>query len=99
MPFRTRLSLTPTRLVRQHRLDGGPFMVGEFVASPQFGSLNHGSPAKRNAPARSWYGAYGQERTSTSPQSLPNAPKMTLGGRLICSRYRAKDGELPAGFC
>ena len=28
-------------------------MVGEFVAhdsSPQFGSLNHGSPAKRNAP-------------------------------------------------
>src|SRR6516225_12227794 len=42
-----------TRLVRQHRLDGGPFKVGEFVAhdsSPQFGSLNHGSPAKRNAP-------------------------------------------------
>ncbi|SDC63998.1 multidrug efflux pump [Bradyrhizobium brasilense] len=42
-----------TRLVRQHRLDGDPFMVGEFVAhdsSPQFGSLNHGSPAKRNAP-------------------------------------------------
>lgn len=40
------------RVVRQHRLDGGPFMVGEFVAhdsSPQFGSLNHGSPAKRNA--------------------------------------------------
>src|ERR1700749_3343665 len=28
-------------------------MVGEFVAhdsSPQFGSLNHGSPTKRNAP-------------------------------------------------
>lgn len=56
MPFRTRLSFTPrnaTRLVRQHRLDGGPFVVGEFVAhdsSPQFGSLNHGSPAKRNAP-------------------------------------------------
>jgi hypothetical protein len=42
-----------TRLVRQHRLNGGPFMVGEFVAhdsSPQFGSLNHGSPGKRNAP-------------------------------------------------
>ena len=34
-------------------LGGGPFMVGEFVAhgsSPQVGSLNHGSPAKRNAP-------------------------------------------------
>ena len=42
-----------TRLVRQHRLDGDPFIIGEFVAhdsSPQFGSLNHGRPAKRNAP-------------------------------------------------
>ena len=41
-----------TRLVRQHRPYGSPFIVGEFVAhdsSPQFGSLNHGSPAKRNA--------------------------------------------------
>jgi hypothetical protein len=40
------------RLVRQHRLYGSPFIFGEFVAhesSPQFGSLNHGSPAKRNA--------------------------------------------------
>ena len=40
-----------TRLVRQHRLDGNPFIVGEFVAhdsSPQFGNLNHSSPAKRN---------------------------------------------------
>lgn len=56
MPFRTRPSFTrgtPRGLVRQHRLDGGPFMVGEFVvhdSSLQFGSLNHGSPAKRNAP-------------------------------------------------
>ena len=41
-----------TRLVRQHRLDGNPFIISEFVAhdsSPQFGSLNHGSPAKCNA--------------------------------------------------
>lgn len=34
-----------TRLVRQHRFDGGPFMVGEFVAHDdsrlRFGSLNH----------------------------------------------------------
>src|SRR5437660_1786238 len=32
------------RLVRQERLDGGPFIVGEFVAHDsrlQFGSLNH----------------------------------------------------------
>src|SRR5262245_548662 len=31
-----------TRLVRQHRLDGSPFIIGEFVAhdsSPQFGSF------------------------------------------------------------
>src|SRR5215831_713492 len=41
-----------TRLVRQHRLDGSPFIIGEFVAhdsSPQFGSLNHGSLAESNA--------------------------------------------------
>jgi hypothetical protein len=33
-----------TRLVRQERLDGGPFTVGEFVAHDsrlRFGSLNH----------------------------------------------------------
>src|SRR6476646_1213313 len=33
-----------TRLVRQHRFDGGPFIVGEFVAHDsrlRFGSLNH----------------------------------------------------------
>src|SRR5258708_3173870 len=46
-----------TRLVRQHRLDSNPFIIGEFVAhdlSPRFGSLNHGDLAGRNAlgPAR-----------------------------------------------
>jgi hypothetical protein len=42
-----------TRLVRQHRLDGGPFIVGEFIAhgsKPLFGSLNHRRKAKHNAP-------------------------------------------------
>ena len=37
----------------QHRLDGSPFMVGEFIANDsglQFGSLNHRRPAKLNAP-------------------------------------------------
>jgi hypothetical protein len=32
------------RLVRQERFDGGPFVIGEFVAHDsrlQFGSLNH----------------------------------------------------------
>src|SRR5262249_50554954 len=40
------------RLIGQHRLDGNPFFVGEFVAhdfDPQFGSLNHGGRSKRNA--------------------------------------------------
>ena len=40
------------RLVRQHRLDGNPFIIGEFVAHdvPQFGNLNHRGPTKRNGP-------------------------------------------------
>lgn len=41
-----------TRLVRQHRLDGSPFIIREFVAhdsSHQFGSLNHEVLAKSHA--------------------------------------------------
>src|SRR4051794_31746978 len=37
-------SRNAARLARQHRPDGDPFIIGEFVAhdsSPQFGSLNH----------------------------------------------------------
>ena len=33
-----------TRLIRQERLDGGPFIVGEFIAHDsrlRFGNLNH----------------------------------------------------------
>jgi hypothetical protein len=40
-----------TRLVRQHGLDGSPFIIREFVAhdsSPRFGSLNHSGLARRN---------------------------------------------------
>jgi hypothetical protein len=40
------------RFVRQHRLDGNPFIIRKFVAhdlSPRFGSLNHGSLAESNA--------------------------------------------------
>lgn len=50
------------RLVRQYWLDGGPFMVGEFVAHdsiPPFGSLNHGDRPTATLLARVWYGAYG----------------------------------------
>lgn len=39
------------RLVRQHRLDGNPLIIGEFVAhdsSPQLGNLNHGGLPRRN---------------------------------------------------
>jgi hypothetical protein len=39
------------RLVRQERLDGNPFIIGEFVthdSKPQFGSLNHGPAAELN---------------------------------------------------
>jgi hypothetical protein len=79
MPFRTRLSFTrgtPRGLFGSSRFDGDPFIVGEFVAhdlSPQFGSLNHGSPAKRNAPGPSLIRCL--RRTSTSPQSLQNRRK------------------------
>jgi hypothetical protein len=39
------------RLVWQHRLDGGPFVVGEFVAhdsAPWVRDLNHGSSVRLN---------------------------------------------------
>ena len=84
MPFRTRLSFTrgtPRGLFGSSRFDGDPFIVGEFVAhdlSPQFGSLNHGSPAKRNAPGPSLIRCL--RRTSTSPQSLCKTSKMTRTG-------------------
>src|SRR5262249_2477701 len=42
-----------TRLVRKHRLDGGPLVVGKFVAHdshPWFGGLNHANTSTRNLP-------------------------------------------------
>jgi hypothetical protein len=42
------------RLVRQHRLDGCPFVVGKFVAhdsSPRFRGLNHDPRAGLNEPS------------------------------------------------
>jgi hypothetical protein len=46
MPLSTRRSFTrnAARLIRQHRFDGGPFIIAEFVAHDsrlQFRSLNH----------------------------------------------------------
>jgi hypothetical protein len=45
------------RLVRQERLDGDPFIIGEFVAHDSgrlFGSLNHvpGDAINRDGPSR-----------------------------------------------
>jgi hypothetical protein len=45
---------TAARLVRQHRLDGGLFIIAEFVAHDsklQFWSLNHVSGSAINPPA------------------------------------------------
>src|SRR5262249_48193558 len=76
-----------TRLVRQHRLDCSPFMVGEFVAhdsKPQFGSLNHKPLANLNA--RSAYrhlrlrSLFGAKRISTGRQNRLNRSKMTQFG-------------------
>src|SRR5258708_12755559 len=42
-----------TRLVRQHRLDSNPFIIGDFVAhdlSPRFGALNPGDLPGPNPP-------------------------------------------------
>jgi hypothetical protein len=78
-----------TRLVRQHRLDGGPFIVGEFVAhdsSPQFESLNHGSPVKRNALGPTLVRRLRTRADINSPQSLPKLSKLTLTGHATSRR-------------
>ena len=60
-------------------------MVGEFVAhdsSPQFGSLNHGSPAKRNAPGtlvvRRLRTGADINQPSISAKCVENDPKRTM---------------------
>src|SRR5580704_8725615 len=78
-----------TRLVRQHRPYGSPFIVGEFVAqdsSPQFGSLNHGSPAKRNAsgsaPVRRLRAEADINLPTIPDESVENDPERTSPSRL-----------------
>jgi hypothetical protein len=72
----------PTRLVRQHRPYGSPFIVGEFIAhdsSPQFGSLNHGGPAKRKAyPGSALSGQSGPFDQPTTPPKLSKMTKADL---------------------
>jgi hypothetical protein len=84
MPFRTRLSFTrgtPRGLFGSIGLMA-VHSVGEFVAhdsSPQFGSLNHGSPAKRNAPgpllARRLRTGADINQSSISAKCVENDPK------------------------
>jgi hypothetical protein len=67
-----------TRLIRQHGLDGNPFVICEFVAhdsSPQFGSLNHEGLANANSWRGPGFGAYGQKRTLTTDSPLPKPTK------------------------
>ena len=75
-----------TRLVRQHRLDGNPFIISEFVAhdsSPQFGSLNHRGPAKRNAPGQAPVRLWGEadiNQPATPAETVENDPEQTFAG-------------------
>jgi len=59
MPLRTRRSFTHSwhaaRLIRQHRLDGRPLIVGEFVAhdsAPRFRGLESSSAGGLNMPGQ-----------------------------------------------
>ena len=74
-----------TRLVRQHRPYGSPFIVGEFVAhdsSTHLASLNHGRPAKRkasgSAPVRRLRAEADINLPTIPDESVENDPKATL---------------------
>src|SRR5215471_4423671 len=73
-----------TRLVRQHGLDGDPFIISEFVAhdsSPQFGSLNHRGLANGNAsgsaPVRRLRAEADINLPTIPDQTVENAPFAT----------------------
>jgi hypothetical protein len=87
-----------TRLVRQHRLDRNPFIIGEFVAhirAPSFGSLNHKGAAKRNAPGPTPVRRLRAEADINLPTSsaepVENDPTRTPS--VHCSRLIFKGGE------
>ena len=84
------------RLVRQHRFDGGPFIIAEFVAHDsrlQFRTLNH-APARIINPARPVAGPLMLRITSAfsgiTDMALPAAgstrSRMTL--KRHCGRLR-----------
>src|ERR1700756_1067236 len=77
-----------TRLVRQHGLDGNPFIIGEFVAhdsSPQFGSLITGVWPDATLPGRPRLDAYGVEADISQPtisaETVENDPIRTYRNR------------------
>ena len=55
------------RLIRQHRLNGRPLVVREFVAhdsAPSVGGLNHGSAVRLNCLAKGPFGRYAPKADS-----------------------------------
>jgi hypothetical protein len=78
-----------SRLVRQHRLDGGPFMVGEFVAHDsrlRLGGLNHGLAAGLNTPLSRPFWSLSL-RKADSLCSLRALSIMTLLGPRVMSDF------------
>jgi hypothetical protein len=77
------------RLVRQRRLDGGPFMIGEFVAHDsrlRFRGLNYDPRAGLNGPSirrhirpRRFRGKPDIDRLTKPADSVENDPSATSG--------------------
>src|SRR5262249_49486610 len=91
-------SLHPTRLVGQHRLNGRPFMIGEFIAhgsSPRFRSLNHDPRAGFDGPSirrrlRAWRRFWGKpdiNRLTNSAEPVENDPQQSKGSLAICVSF------------
>src|SRR4051812_20317501 len=87
-----------TRLVRQERLDGNPFIIGEFIAHDsrlRFGSLNH-SPGDASTlpgpscrmPMPSFTSAFGPQRAWRDVLLASSRSKMTRLG------HRRGDSEI-----
>jgi len=72
-------------LIRQHLLNGGPFIAGESVAHDsilQFWSLNHGDLAECNALARPPLRRLRAEADVNHLTIPPKSSKMTRSGRV-----------------
>src|ERR1700733_3638156 len=91
----------PTRLFRQHGLDGGPFIIGEFVrhdSSPQFGkfeSQGFGQTQRfwPGPPRRLWAEA-DINKPTIRVETVENDPKPTLSSRMDGIARAMKDSVL-----